>query len=53
MVYYVEHNRKSRLTVKGKDQGRESIENHHFHHNFGTKCRRENVRNMIGYNFCI
>ena len=41
MVCYVEHNRKSRLTVKGKGQGHESIENHHFHHNFGTKCRRE------------
>jgi len=40
MVCYVEHNRKSRLTVKGKGQGHESIENHHFYHNFGTKCRR-------------
>ena len=39
MVYYVEHNRKSRLTVKGKGQGHESIENHHFRHNFGSKCR--------------
>ena len=41
MLYYVEHNQKSRLKVKGKGQGHGSIENHHFGHNFGIKRRRE------------